>query len=207
MLVQEKGRAGGTARVGETTRNSQRSREARGSTCANPQLDEANAQLLAAQAELNTARDNLERTIIRAPYDALIRQKHRPGSIRRRRHPAGRTLSVEPPKYACHPQSKLEYLELPGLEGYEAGSAIDLYTDVGGDIKHWSARLHRTEVFSMSVLVRCMPWPGSRTPTACATPVDCRCASAFVNANIGAGNSPVSWCCRAMCCGPATTSG
>ena len=43
------------------------------------------------------------------------------------------------------PQSKLEYLELPGLEGYEAGSAIDLYTDVGGDIKHWSARLHRTE--------------------------------------------------------------
>ena len=43
------------------------------------------------------------------------------------------------------PQSKLAYLELPGLEGYAAGSPIDLYTDVAGDVKHWTAQLHRTE--------------------------------------------------------------
>ena len=43
------------------------------------------------------------------------------------------------------PQSKLDYLELPGLEGYSQGALIDLYTDVGGEIKHWEARLHRTE--------------------------------------------------------------
>ena len=48
------------------------------------------------------------------------------------------------------PQSKLDYLDLPGLggvqaEGAEQGSIIDLYTDVGGEVKHWTARLHRTE--------------------------------------------------------------
>jgi hypothetical protein len=43
------------------------------------------------------------------------------------------------------PQSKLEYLELPGIEGYGEGTSIDLYTDVAGEVKHWPATLHRTE--------------------------------------------------------------
>ena len=43
------------------------------------------------------------------------------------------------------PQSRLAYLELPGLEGYQQGAQIDLYTDVAGEVKHWQAELHRTE--------------------------------------------------------------
>jgi hypothetical protein len=43
------------------------------------------------------------------------------------------------------PQSKLDYLDLPDLAGAGEGSAIDLYTDMGGDISHWTAHLHRTE--------------------------------------------------------------
>ena len=148
VLVQEKGRAQVALREWEKLpKNSQRSQEARDLYLRKPQLDEADARRLAAHAELNTARDNLERTIIRAPYDALIRRKEvdlgqfvGAGSV------LADIFSVETAEVRLPiPQSKLDYLELPGLEGYEAGSAIDLYTDVGGDIKHWPARLHRTE--------------------------------------------------------------
>ena len=147
-LVQEKGRGQVALREWEKLpKNSQRSPEARDLYLRKPQLEEANAQLLAAQAELNTARDNLERTIIRAPYDALIREKHTDlGQFVGAGTPLADIFSVETAEVRLPiPQSKLDYLELPGLEGYEAGSAIDLYTDVGGVIKHWSARLHRTE--------------------------------------------------------------
>ena len=147
-LVQEKGRAQVALREWEKLpKNSQRSPEARDLYLRKPQLEEANAQLLAAQAELNTARDNLERTIIRAPYDALIREKHTDlGQFVGAGTPLADIFSVETAEVRLPiPQSKLDYLELPGLEGYEEGSAIDLYTDVGGVIKHWSARLHRTE--------------------------------------------------------------
>ena len=147
-LVQEKGRGEVAQREWEKLpKNSQRSPEARDLYLRKPQLEEANARFLAAQADLNTARDNLERTIIRAPYDALIRQKNTdlgqfvaPGTA------LADIFSVEKAEVRLPiPQSKLAYLELPGLGGYKDGSAIDLYTDVNGDIKHWPAHLDRTE--------------------------------------------------------------
>jgi RND family efflux transporter MFP subunit len=147
-LVQEKGRSQVALQEWEKLpKNSQRSDEARDLYLRKPQLDEARARLLAARADLNTARDNLERTIIRAPYDAIIRQKSTDiGQFVGAGTPLADIFSVETAEVRLPiPQSKLEYLELPGLEGYQDGSAIDLYTDVGGDIKHWSARLHRTE--------------------------------------------------------------
>ena len=147
-LVQEKGRGQVALREWEKLpRNSQRSPEARDLYLRKPQLEEANARLLAARADLNTARDNLERTIIRAPYDALIKQKHTDlGQFVAAGTALADIFSVETAEVRLPiPQSKLDYLELPGLEGYENGSAIDLYTDVGGAIKHWPARLHRTE--------------------------------------------------------------
>lgn len=148
ILVQEKGRAQVAQREWEKLpKNSQRTEEAKNLYLRKPQLEEADANLLAAQAELNTARDNLERTIIRAPYDALIRQKQTDlGQFVGAGTPLADIFSVETAEVRLPiPQSKLDYLELPGLEGYENGSAIDLYTDVSGDIKHWSAHLHRTE--------------------------------------------------------------
>tara|TARA_R110001592_G_scaffold363323_1_gene683950 strand:- start:46979 stop:48220 length:1242 start_codon:yes stop_codon:yes gene_type:complete len=148
ILVQEKGRAQVAQREWEKLpKNSQRTEEAKNLYLRKPQLEEADANLLAAQAELNTARDNLERTIIRAPYDALIRQKQTDlGQFVGAGTPLAEIFSVETAEVRLPiPQSKLDYLELPGLEGYENGSAIDLYTDVSGDIKHWSAHLHRTE--------------------------------------------------------------
>lgn len=148
VLAQEKGRAEVALREWKRLpQGSQRSQEAKDLYLRKPQLEQAKAQLLAARADLNTARDNLERTVIRAPYDALIRAKH---SELGQFVSAGKELvdvfSVDYAEVRLPiPQSKLDYLELPGLEGYENGAAIDLYTDVAGEVKHWQARLHRTE--------------------------------------------------------------
>lgn len=147
-LVQEKGRAQVALREWQKLpKNSQRSQEAMDLYLRKPQLEQAQAQLLAAQADLNTARDNLERTIIRAPYDALIRAKHSDlGQFVGAGTALAELFSVEVAEVRLPiPQSKLDYLQLPGLQGYDKGSNIDLYTDVAGEIKHWTAQLHRTE--------------------------------------------------------------
>ena len=147
-LAQEKGRAEVALREWQKLpKGSQRSQEARDLYLRKPQLEQAEAQLLAARADLNTARDNLERTIIKAPYDALIRAKHSElGQFVAAGTPLADIFSVEYAEVRLPiPQSKLDYLELPGLEGYQAGAAIDLYTDVAGEVRHWTAELHRTE--------------------------------------------------------------
>ena len=147
-LAQEKGRAEVALQEWKKLpKGSQRSEEARDLYLRKPQLEQAEAQLLAAQADLNTARDNLERTIIKAPYDALIRAKHSDlGKFVSPGKPLADIFSVEYAEIRLPiPQSKLAYLELPGLKGYDQGSPIDLYTDVSGEIKHWTAHLHRTE--------------------------------------------------------------
>lgn len=147
-LAQEKGRA--DVALQEWKRlpaGSQRSEEAKALYLRKPQLAQAQAQLLAAQADLNTARDNLERSVIKAPYDALISGKSvelgqyvAPGSA------LAEVFSVETAEVRLPiPQTKLDYLDLPGLDGYQGDGTIDLYTDVGGDITHWQATLHRSE--------------------------------------------------------------
>ncbi len=147
-LAQEKGRTQVALREWQKLpKNSQRSEEAKDLYLRKPQLELAQAQLLAAQADLNTARDNLERTIIRAPYNALIREKHSElGQFVTMGSTLAHIFSVEFAEIRLPiPQSKLAYLDLPGVVGYAKGSSIDIYTDVSGEVKHWSAELHRTE--------------------------------------------------------------
>jgi RND family efflux transporter MFP subunit len=147
-LAQETGRA----KVAEqewkkTPRGKQRTQASKDLYLRKPQLDQALAQMLAAQADLNTARDNLERTSIRAPYDALIRTKHSElGQFVAAGTPLADLFSVEHAEVRLPiPQNKLEYLELPELGAMQNGSPIDLYTEVGGQVKHWNAYLHHTE--------------------------------------------------------------
>jgi len=147
-LAQEKGRAQVAKQEwSRLPKDSQRSREARELYLRLPQLEQAEAQLLAATADLNTARNNLERTIISAPYDALIRSKNSDlGQFVSPGTPLADIFSVE---YAevrlAIPQSKLAYLDLPGIGAYNSDSSVDLYTDVAGDVNHWQAQLQRTE--------------------------------------------------------------
>jgi len=147
-LAQETGRA----KVAEqewkkTPRGKQRTQASKDLYLRKPQLDQALAQMLAAQADLNTARDNLERTSISAPYDALIRTKHSElGQFVAAGTPLVDIFSVEYAQVRLPiPQNKLEYLELPELGTMQNGSPVDLYTEVGGQVKHWNAYLHHTE--------------------------------------------------------------
>jgi RND family efflux transporter MFP subunit len=148
ILAQEKGGALVAEREWQKLpAGSQRSEEAKNLYLRKPQLAQAQAQLLAARADLNTAKDNLERTFIRAPYDALIRTKRSDlGQFVAAGTPLADVFAVEYAEIRLPiPQNKLEYLELPGLNGEGTGSTIDLTTDVGGTVKHWTARLQRTE--------------------------------------------------------------
>ena len=188
VLAQEKGRSEVALREWKKLPSgSQRSQEAKDLYLRKPQLEEAEASLLAAKADLSTARDNLERTIIRAPYDALISAKHSdlgqfvsPGS------PLADVFAVAAAEVRLPiPQGRLDYLELPAVGSLEQGSPIDLYTDTGGEIKHWTAHLHRTEgVFdersrSLYAVARIDDPYGLHSPTA-----DQLRIGTFVNANI-----------------------
>jgi RND family efflux transporter MFP subunit len=149
-LAQEKGRAEVAYNEWEKLpKNAQRSQAATDLYLRKPQLEQAEAQLLSAAADLRKAEDDLERTIIRAPYDSLVKEKRAdlgqyvsPGS------PLAVVFAVD---YAevrlAIPQSKLSYLDLPGVTGFDAHDAplVDLYTDVAGEVNHWVARLKRTE--------------------------------------------------------------
>lgn len=147
-LAQERGRAEVAEREWlKLPKGSQRSQEAKDLYLRKPQLEQAEAQLLAAQADLNTAQDNLDRTIIRAPYDAIIRAKHAElGQFVTGGAHLADLFSVEAAEIRLPiPQGKLDYLVLPDVGGAGQGAAIDLYTDVGGEVRHWTAHLHRTE--------------------------------------------------------------
>ena len=148
-LVQEQGRAEVALREWKKLPpGSQRSQAASDLYLRKPQLEQAEAQLLAAEADLNTARDNLERSIIRAPYDALIRDKHSelgqfvgPGT------PLAQIFSVDQAEVRLPiPQSTINYLDLPkGVEQYQGGPDVELYTEIGGKTSRWTAQAHRTE--------------------------------------------------------------
>ena len=148
-LVQEQGRAEVALREWQNLpKGSQRTQAATDLYLRKPQLELAESQLLAAKADLQTARDNLERTIIRAPYDALIRARHselgqyvRPGT------PLAEVFSVDQAEVRLPiPQAALNYLDLPtGLQPFQNNVPIDLFTNVAGEISQWSARAHRTE--------------------------------------------------------------
>jgi len=147
-LAQERGRAEVALREWQRLpEGSQRSQDAKDLYLRKPQLEQAEAQLLAAMADLNTARDNLERTIIRAPYPALIRHKHIDlGQFVAAGSQLAEVVSVDTAEVRLPiPQSRLEYLDLPGLQGYDQPIDIDLYTEIAGTVKHWTASLHRTE--------------------------------------------------------------
>lgn len=147
-LAQEKGRAEVALREWQKLpKGSQRSQEAKDLYLRKPQLEQAEAQLLAAQADLDTARDNLDRTVIRAPYDAIIRAKHSElGQFVGGGSQLADIFSVEAAEIRLPiPQSRLEYLALPAIGEQAREADIDLYTDVGGVVKHWPARLVRTE--------------------------------------------------------------
>ncbi len=210
-LAQERGRAEVALREWKKLpANSQRSPEARDLYLRKPQLELAEAQLLAAMADLNTARDRLERTIIKSPYSAVIRQKHSElGQFVGAGTKVAEVFSVDVAEVRLPiPQSRLNYLELPGIQGGGGSAVIDLYTDVSGEVKHWPATLHRTEgVYDERSRVL-YAVARIEDPYALEHPSANHCAWAPSSMQISAAGSFRGLsCCRAMYCARGTCSG
>ena len=149
-LAQEKGRVEVARREWERVpKTTRRSKAARDLYLRKPQLEQAQAELLSAQADLRKAGYDLERTIIRAPYDCLIKEKR--SDLGQYVAPGTPVVRIFPVDYAevrlAIPQSRLAYLDLPGVTGFttEEAPPVDLYTDISGLVTHWPAHLYRTE--------------------------------------------------------------
>jgi RND family efflux transporter MFP subunit len=114
-----------------------------------PQLAEAEAAVLAAQAEMQQAERNLERTRIRVPYDGLVRSKLvdvgqyvAPGT------PVGVTFAVDRAEIRLPlTAGDLQYLNLPSATRLEESQRIpvELSSSAGGVTGRWSGEIVRTE--------------------------------------------------------------
>jgi RND family efflux transporter MFP subunit len=147
-MAQEKGRSAVAREEWKRLpKGTQRSSEAKDLYLRIPQLELAEAQLLSAIADRDTATNNLERTVISAPYDCLIRSKHSElGQFVSPGTPLTEIMSIESAEVRLAvPQSKLDYLDLPNVGAYSTDASVNLYTDVAGNVQHWQAQLVRTE--------------------------------------------------------------
>jgi RND family efflux transporter MFP subunit len=148
-LAQEQGKAEVAKQEFAKIRNKHRSAASRDLYLRLPQLKQAQAQLLSAQADLRKAQHNLERTVVRAPYDSLIKEKQSDlGSYLSPGSPIVRLFATDFAEVRLAiPQSKLAYLELPQANesGKSATTSVDLYTGMSAQQQHWAAKLHRTE--------------------------------------------------------------
>jgi len=114
-----------------------------------PQLAEALAGVQAAEAELQEAERNLQRTRIRVPYDGLVRGKLvdvgqyvAPGT------PLGVTFAVDTAEIRLPLSSAdLEYLDLPSATQLVRSDRVPvtLTAETGGPGGRWQAEIVRTE--------------------------------------------------------------
>ena len=116
-----------------------------------PQMADARANVSAAEADVQKARRDLERTMITVPYDGLVRQKAvdigqyvTPGTR------LGVTFAVDTAEVRLPlTNSDLHYLDLPSETEFKSNDksfpAVTLSAETGNGISHWQARIIRTE--------------------------------------------------------------
>ncbi len=116
-----------------------------------PQMADAKANVSAADADVQKARRDLERTSITVPYDGLVRQKVvdigqyvTPGTR------LGVTFAVDTAEVRLPlTQNDLKYLDLPSETEVKNSDRsfppVTLSAEYGGDIRQWQARIIRTE--------------------------------------------------------------
>lgn len=111
-----------------------------------PQVREAEAELSAAEAEVAAARLNLQRTEIRAPFAARVKErKVEKGQFVGAGAPvASLTGSSRAEVVVPLPPAELPWLKLPGSEARERGSAALVILKAGEDIHQWNGSLERT---------------------------------------------------------------
>ena len=123
-----------------------RHEEASDLTLRKPQLAEARASLESAEADEEKAAEDLNRTVIRAPYDGMVREKRADvGQYVNVGSALAETFAIDYAEIRLPvPQRELQFLELPdGPEG--PAPRVVLEADLGGVRHAWEARVVRTE--------------------------------------------------------------
>ncbi len=150
-LAQEKGR-GHVAKQDWLKRSNARkvSNEAKALALRQPQLVDAEANLASALADLERARNDLQRTIIRAPYDGLVREKRVDiGQYVNASVDLGVTFAIDRAEIRLAlAENKLPYLHLPDAFNKTAEHGypkVLLSSQVDDQKSEWHARLVRTE--------------------------------------------------------------
>ena len=114
-----------------------------------PQLADAQANVLAAEADLDKAQRDLQRTRITVPYDGLVRDKRVDvGQFVGAGNQLGVTFSVDTAEIRLPLSSTdVAYLNLPRATDTNPADypAVSLQATVAGENKTWEARLIRTE--------------------------------------------------------------
>ena len=115
-------------------------------TLRKPQLAEAVAQLESAEADLEKAIGDLSRTVIRAPYDGMVREKRADiGQFVNTGTPLAETFATDYAEVRLPlPQTDLKYLDLPGPRDDRTLPAT-LTADIGGNTHTWQAEIVRSE--------------------------------------------------------------
>jgi RND family efflux transporter MFP subunit len=151
QLEQEKGQGDVAQREWERLSPQEQSRiRARDFYLRKPQLQEAEARLASALADLEQARTDLARTTITAPYDGLISAKNTDiGQFVTTGASIAQTFAVDYAEVRLPiPESKIAFLDLPAATANRTTAqapAVDLVTRLGNQDYHWTGHLTRTE--------------------------------------------------------------
>ncbi|TDJ27520.1 MAG: efflux RND transporter periplasmic adaptor subunit [Gammaproteobacteria bacterium] len=122
------------------------SREASSLALRKPQLQAAIAELESKEADLEMAQEDLNRTIIRAPYDGMVREKIADvGQFVNIGGQLARTFAVDRAEVRLPlTQRDLQFLDLASLDT-GARLPVTLTADIGGQTFTWSAKIVRSE--------------------------------------------------------------
>lgn len=151
LLEQERGQADVAQREWDRMSESEQSRiRAKDLYLRKPQLEEANARLVSAQADLDQAMKDLGKTTIKAPYDGLISAKNTDiGQFVTTGASIAETFAVDYAEVRLPiPENKISFLDLPAATGYSDPAyapEVDLVSNIGGQDYHWTGKLTRTE--------------------------------------------------------------
>lgn len=111
-----------------------------------PQLAEAVAGLESAEADLDKATEDLARTVIRAPYDGMVREKRADiGQFVNIGTALAETFATDYAEVRLPlPQVDLQYVDLPSGED-SSSLPVTLNADIGGINHAWQGRIVRSE--------------------------------------------------------------
>jgi RND family efflux transporter MFP subunit len=113
-----------------------------------PQLAAALAELESALAEFEKAEGDLERTVVRAPYDGIIREKLADvGQYVNSAAPVAAAFATDYAEVRLPlTQQDLRYVDVPEWGQKDSHNpAVELSAEIGGEIHRWDAVLVRTE--------------------------------------------------------------